>query len=209
MENKIENFEKIEVENEEMDIFFILDRSGSMYGSENDTINGYNSFIEKQLSKNQNIKVTTILFDNEYETLYSQKPIKDIKPLTSTEYFVRGSTALLDAIGKTVTNYERTTNNALCIITTDGLENASKEFNKKQIKEMIENHKWNFIFIGSGIDSYAEAKQIGIRRDYVANYKKSREGISDLFDAVDCAVDFCYCESDRKIDKSWKEKLEV
>lgn len=209
MENKIENFEKIEVENEEMDIFFILDRSGSMYGSENDTINGYNSFIEKQLSKNQNIKVTTILFDNEYETLYSQKPIKDIKPLTSTEYFVRGSTALLDAIGKTVTNYERTTNNALCIITTDGLENASKEFNKKQIKEMIENHKWNFIFIGSGIDSYAEAKQIGIRRDYVANYKKSREGISDLFDAVDCAVDFCYWESDRKIDKSWKEKLEV
>ena len=209
MENKVENFEKIEVENEEMDIFFILDRSGSMYGSEKDTISGYNSFIEKQLSKKQNINVTTILFDDKYETLYSQKPITMIKPLTADEYFVRGSTALLDAIGKTVTDYERTTKNALCIITTDGLENSSKEFNKKQIKEMIENHNWKFIFIGSGIDSYAEAGQIGIKQDYVANYEKTEEGINDLFEAVDLAVDFCYCESDRELDKSWKEKLEV
>ncbi len=209
MENKIENFEKIEVENEEMDLFFILDRSGSMYGSEKDTINGYNSFIEKQLSKNQNIKVTTILFNNKYETLHSQKPITDIKPLTSNEYYVRGSTALLDAIGKTITNYERTTNNALCIITTDGLENASREFNKNQIKEMIENHKWKFIFIGAGIDSYAEAKQIGIKRNHVANYEKTEAGISNMFEAVDYAVDFCCCEFDDDLDESWKEKLEA
>lgn len=91
---------------EGMDLFFILDRSGSMGGSERDTINGFNAFIEKQAVKNQNIRVTTILFDDEYQVLYSRKPISEVKPLTEKEYYVRGCTALLDSIGKTVNSYK-------------------------------------------------------------------------------------------------------
>lgn len=91
---------------EERDLFFILDRSGSMGGSERDTINGFNAFIEKQAVKNQNIRVTTILFDDEYQVLYSRKPISEVKPLTEKEYYVRGCTALLDSIGKTVNSYK-------------------------------------------------------------------------------------------------------
>ena len=113
-ENKVvvENFEnekleKIGVNDEEMDLFFILDRSGSMRSATNDTINGFNAFIEKQQCKNQNIFVTLILFDDEYEVLYRRVPIKEVKVLTDKEYFVRGCTALLDAVGRTVSTYER------------------------------------------------------------------------------------------------------
>ncbi len=104
---------------EEMDLFFILDRSGSMGGSETDTINGFNAFIEKQAVKNHNIRVTTILFDDKYQVLYSRKPISEVKPLTEKEYYVRGCTALLDSIGKTVNSYKNEVGSAMCIITSD------------------------------------------------------------------------------------------
>ncbi len=204
-----EKLVNIGIEDEEMDLFFILDRSGSMRGSERDTINGFNAFIEKQSVKNHNILVTAILFDDEYETLYSRKPISEVNPLTEKEYYVRGCTALLDSIGKTVNSYRNKVNSAMCIITSDGYENASREYNRRQIKDLIENSGWEFVFIGADIDSYAEASHIGIRRSRVANYNKTAEGHMEMYDACDAVTDRFYRLRDNKDnDEIWKEKLD-
>ena len=126
----------------EMDIVFLLDRSGSMSGSEEDTIGGYNSYLDKQRKNKFNTKVTTILFDNEYEVLTDRKSIEDVSNLTKDTYFVRGSTALLDAIGKTINSLDKKVkdNKVLFVITTDGLENSSCEYTKDKIKELINKH---------------------------------------------------------------------
>lgn len=192
----------------ELDIVFILDKSGSMSGSEKDTIGGYNSFLAKERKKNTNSLVTTVLFDNEYEKLYDRENISNVKKLTEKEYYVGGCTALYDAIGKTITDLDKKhPEKVLFVITTDGMENASKEYNKKNIKKLIENHKnYEFIFLGAGIDSYAEGESIGIRKDNISNYSKSRKGISKMFESVGRASDMmCECAS---IDSSWKKDLE-
>ena len=209
----VENFNSkeinnIRIEDDQMDLVFILDRSGSMYNAVNDTINGFNSFVERQLAKGHDIRVTTVLFDDEYEVLYSRKPIREVKPLDEETYYVRGCTALLDAVGKTVTRYEREIKNrTLCIINTDGLENASREFSRSQIKDMVETSGWEFIFIGADIDSYGEASRIGIKATHTANYCKTGEGIENLFKDIDCATDavFNKCCLD-EID--WKKNLD-
>ena len=194
---------------EEMDLFFILDRSGSMSGSESDTINGFNAFIEKQAVKNHNIRVTTILFDDEYQVLYSRKPISEVKALTEKEYYVRGCTALLDSIGKTVNSYKNEVGSAMCIITSDGYENASREYDRDQIRNIIENCGWEFVFIGADIDSYTEASRIGIRKSRVANYNKTAKGHEDMYEACNLITDRYYRKrdiNDNNVD--WKEKLD-
>lgn len=194
---------------DEMDLFFILDRSGSMSGSERDTINGFNAFIEKQAVKKQNIRVTTILFDDEYQELYSRKPISEVKPLTEKEYYVRGCTALLDSIGKTVNSYKNEVGSAMCIITSDGYENASREYDRDQIRRIIESCGWEFVFIGADIDSYAEASRIGIRKSRVANYNKTAEGHKEMYDACNLITDRYYRKRDLKDNnEDWKEKLD-
>lgn len=194
---------------DEMDLFFILDRSGSMSGSERDTINGFNAFIEKQAVKKQNIRVTTILFDDEYQELYSRKPISEVKPLTEKEYYVRGCTALLDSIGKTVNSYKNEVGSAMCIITSDGYENASREYDRDQIRRIIESCGWEFVFIGADIDSYAEASRIGIRKSRVANYNKTAEGHKEMYDACNLITDRFYRKRDLKDNnEDWKEKLD-
>ena len=194
---------------EEMDLFFILDRSGSMGGSETDTINGFNSFIERQANKNHNIFVTTILFDDRYEVLYSRKPISKVEPLTEKEYYVRGLTALLDSIGKTVNSYKNKVGSAMCIITSDGYENASREFKRDQIKELIENSGWEFVFIGADIDAYSEASHIGIRSSRIAKSRKSADGFEDMYDACEIVTDRFYRLRDIDDDnEDWKEKLD-
>lgn len=193
--------------NENIDIIFLMDRSGSMYGSENDTIGGFNSFIENQKRSEANAKVTTILFDHGYEVLYKRKDLYDVEKLTTNEYYVRGSTALLDAIGRTIVTLDKEIDNkVLFVITTDGYENSSKEFTKSQIKSLIGNHNWEFIYLGADIDSYREAANIGIRRDRVANYKKTSESINDMYTSVDKACYSLRCEGD--ISPDWKEDLE-
>ena len=194
---------------EEMDLFFILDRSGSMSGSETDTINGFNAFIEKQAVKNHNIRVTTILFDDKYQVLYSRKPISEVKALTEKEYYVRGCTALLDSIGKTVNSYKNEVGSAMCIITSDGYENASREYDRDQIRNIIENSGWEFVFIGADIDSYTEASRIGIRKSRVANYNKTAKGHEDMYEACNLITDRYYRKrdiNDNNVD--WKEKLD-
>ena len=191
--------------NNEMDIVFLLDRSGSMGGIVEDTIGGYNSYINKE--KDNNIRVTTVLFDNQYEMITNREDIKNIKLLDNKTYYVRGCTALLDAIGKTIKYMDNVDNKVLFIITTDGLENASVEYNKGQIKEMISGHtNWEFMYIGANIDSYGEASSIGIKRDNVANYKKTEKGVKTLFNSIGKASKVMYeCDC---LDASWKQDLE-
>ena len=192
---------------EQIDIIFLLDRSGSMYGCENDTIGGFNSFIENQIKQEVDAKVTTVLFDHGYEVLYRRKDIHKIGKLTHEEYYVRGSTALLDAIGKTIVSMDReVSNRVLFVITTDGLENSSVEFSKDQIKNMIKNHNWEFIFLGADIDAYSEASKIGIRTDNTAIYKKSSRGMNDMFKSVEKAC--MNVTMEKKLDASWKADLE-
>ena len=137
-----------------------------------------------------------------------KKDVKDVTKLTSKQYFVRGCTALLDAIGKSIKFMEEEqAKKVIFIITTDGYENASKEFSKDQIKEMIKGHKnWEFIYIGADIDSYDEGRSIGIDEANISNYQKDSKGIAKMFDAVAVASKDYYVSS--RIDSSWKEDLE-
>ena len=193
---------------QDLDLVFLIDRSGSMHGSEEDTIGGFNSFIEKERKKEFNTNVTTILFDDQYEVLYKRQPINEVKKLTSSEYYVRGMTALLDAIGKTIVSLDKEIDNkVLFVIMTDGMENSSVEFSKSQIKNMISSHNWEFIFIGADIDSYGEAASIGIRRSRVANYEKSSRGFKNLYRSVERVSDSVRFNRDLD-DGDWKRDLE-
>ncbi len=192
--------------NEEMDIVFLLDRSGSMGGTEDDTIGGYNSYLNSQ--RKNNVKITTILFDDKYEVINNRTNISEVNNLTRDDYYVRGSTALLDAIGKSI-NYidSKKSKKALFIITTDGYENSSIEYTKDKIKEMIKSHiNYEFMYIGADIDSYSEGASLGISRNNISSYRKDKRGISKLFKAVsDVSEEFYCCD---KIDTSWKKELE-
>ena len=192
---------------EAMDLIFIMDRSGSMSGSESDTIGGFNSFIKKEMEKDLETYVTTILFDHEYEVLYKRKPIHDVAELTDKEYWVRGSTALLDAIGKTINTLDREIDNkVLFVIMTDGMENSSREFTKEHVRNLINNHDWEFLYIGADIDSYSEAGSIGIKKSRVANYAKSKRGFDDVYNSIENAS--CCLRSDISLDDAeWSKEL--
>jgi uncharacterized protein YegL len=181
------------------EIVFILDRSGSMRNLTDDTIGGFNSFIETQKGENGEATLTTVLFDDEYELLHDGVNIQDVKELTNKEYFARGMTALLDAIGKTINTVgdrlSKTIENnrpskVIFVITTDGQENASKEFTQPQIKEMIEHQKskynWEFIFLGANIDAVSTATNYGITLS--SNYTANTIGTKTLYNAVTDSV---------------------
>ncbi len=191
---------------ETMDIVFLLDRSGSMHGMEEDTIGGYNSYIE-QLKKD-NAFVTTVLFDDEYEMVTDRVDISKVKPLTKKTYYTRGCTALLDAIGKTIKYIDsKTDNKVLFIITTDGLENASREYDNAQIKELIKGHtNYEFIYLGADIDSYSEASKIGISAERTANYRKTKKGTAKMFSQM-ARVSKCFM-ADEAMPEDWKSGLE-
>lgn len=189
-----------------MDVVLLLDRSGSMAGTEQDIIGGYNGYING--FKNKNAKITTILFDDKYEMIAKRKNVNEVSEITGKQYYVRGCTALLDAIGKSIKFIEKEkTEKVMFIITTDGYENASRKFSKEQIKEMIQGHKeWEFIYIGANIDSYSEGQSIGINSSNISNYKKDYKGISNLFTTM-LVVSDDFCDKEY-IDESWKKELE-
>lgn len=177
-----------------VELVTILDRSGSMAGLEKDTIGGYNTFLEQQAKSGVELKVSTVLFDDKYELLFNGvKP--EFAKLDDKLYFTRGSTALLDAVGKTIndlgirlanTAEDQRPEKVIVLITTDGYENASIEFNFKQIKDMIKHqsevYKWEFIFFGANIDTEVMADDLGIKRDLAFDYNSDSEGIHLMMD---------------------------
>ncbi|WP_339060331.1 vWA domain-containing protein [Tepidibacillus marianensis] len=178
------------------EIIFLLDRSGSMGGLETDTIGGFNAFIEKQRQLEGETIVTTVLFDDQYEILWNGIDAKKAK-LTDQEYYVRGMTALLDAVGKTIldvgyrlskTSEEEKPEKVIFVITTDGMENASREFNYKKVKELIkhqqEKYNWEFIFLGASIDAAKEADSMGIEYSFEA----SKDGVENMYHMISEAV---------------------
>ncbi len=184
-----------------MELVFILDRSGSMSGKESDTIGGFNSLIEKQKGEEGDALVTVVLFDDQYEILYDRMSLKTIPKMTTKEYYVRGSTALLDAVGKTINNTKAIQDGTeeaarpgktLFVIITDGLENASREYRADVVKNLVETRKkdddWEFLFIGANIDSVAEASKIGIDANRAAGFATTEESMESVYDTVGCVV---------------------
>ena len=205
-------------DNKLTELVFILDRSGSMGGLEEDTIGGFNSMIEKQKEQQGDCLVTTVLFDHELLTLHDRVPLKDIRPLTRDDYVVRGCTALIDAIGATVSKIdaihrylraEDVPANVMFVITTDGLENASREYTSDKVKKMIESKKekgWEFLFIGANIDAVETAKHFGIGSDRAVNYHADKKGTSVVFGAVNKAV--CAMRACAPMAANWSEEID-
>lgn len=201
------------------ELVFILDKSGSMSGLETDTIGGYNAMLEKQQKEPGEAIVTTVLFDNNYELLHDRINIKAINPITEKEYYVGGSTALLDAIGNTInkivnarrhTKVEYQADQVMFVITTDGMENASREYTYDKIKTMIERQKseynWEFIFLGANIDAIATAEKFGISPDRASNYNADSEGTILNYNVVSEVVSDI--RANRAVDPNWKQKIE-
>lgn len=189
-------------QNEVTELVMILDKSGSMGGLESDTIGGYNGMMEKQRKAGVNALVTTVLFNNEAVTIHDRVPIANMPKMTGQEYQTGGCTALLDAVGQTISRVklqhardgELAPKRTMVVITTDGLENASREYSYTRVKKLIEQQKeegWEFIFLGANIDAAAEAERIGIRRDHAARYMNDEEGIEENYKALNDVVQ-CY-----------------
>lgn len=199
------------------ELVLILDRSGSMAGLESDTIGGFNSMIEKQKKLDGKCYVSTVIFDNESEVLHDRIDLAEVPKMTDKEYFPRGCTALLDAIGGAIHHIENihkyarkedVPEHTLFCITTDGMENASHKYDLKKIRKMIEAKKeigWEFIFIGANIDAVSAAADIGISEDRAVNYTASACGTASVYDAmsaVTSSVRGCV-----PIERNWKKKV--
>lgn len=210
------------------EIIYILDRSGSMSGLEADTIGGFNSMMEKQKNAEGEALVSTLLFDNQCEVLHDRVNIKDVPKMTDKQYYVRGCTALLDAVGgaihhiKNIHKYAREEDRpekTVFVITTDGMENASCNYSYNKIKKMIEKQQkkdgWEFIFIGANIDAYGEAGKLGIRKSRTANYVHDEMGTKNVYAGVARAVcsvmsASCLDKVDECLEESgWNEEIEA
>jgi uncharacterized protein YegL len=198
---------------------FILDRSGSMSGLEGDTISGYNSMLARQQTEPGEARITTVLFDHQYEVLHDRLDLKAVSPITEQEYFVRGSTALLDALGRTIhkigsaqkfSKPEYRADKVIFIITTDGMENASCVYTYGEVKAQIERQKsrygWEFIFLGANIDAVETAARFGIDRNRAQNYHADSKGSQVIYEAIACAtVEF---RKNATLSDDWKQEIE-
>lgn len=201
------------------ELVFILDRSGSMAGLEEDTIGGFNAMIEKQKAESGEALVSTVLFDNETDVIHDRVDIQKIPPMTRDTYYVRGCTALLDAVGGAIHHIgnvhkyareEDRPEKTLFVITTDGMENASRKYTYDRLKAMIERQKsrygWEFIFLGANIDAAKEAARFGIDADRAANYHADRQGTAVIYEAVSEAV--CNIRASRPMSTEWRRKVD-
>ena len=201
------------------ELVFILDRSGSMGGLEADTIGGFNSMIEKQKKEDGKAFVSTVLFDNECEVIHDRVSLEDIKPMTDKEYYVRGCTALLDAVGGAVNHIgnihkyaraEDVPEHTIFVITTDGMENASRRYSAEEVKKMIkrqqEKYGWEFIFLGANIDAVEAAGRIGIGRERAVRYVSDEEGTALNYETVNKAISAERCFG--SLPSDWKDEIE-
>ena len=202
------------------EIVFILDRSGSMAGLEEDTIGGFNAMIEKQKREPGEALVSTVLFDNVSEVIHDRVDIQKIEPMTRNAYYVRGCTALLDAVGGAIHHignvhkYARAEDRpekTLFVITTDGMENASRQYSYEKLKAMIQRQKetygWEFLFLGANIDAAREAARFGINADRAANYHADRVGTSVIYETVSEAITQVRCCA-APLSADWKQRVE-
>lgn len=204
------------------ELVFILDRSGSMGGLESDTIGGFNSMIEKQKKEPGEALVTTVLFDQDYEMIHNRFNINIIRPLTEREYYARGCTALLDAVGRTIDQVGRTqkylpeeerSEKVIFVIITDGLENSSREYSYSRLQAMIENQKnkynWEFIFLGANMDAVAEASRFGIAPDRAVTFENDSRGVQLNYQVVGKALaTMRACAPSERIGDDWKAEID-
>ena len=201
------------------ELVFILDRSGSMGGLEADTIGGFNSMIAKQKKEAGEAWVSTVLFDNATEVIHDRLRLSEVPKLTEEEYYVRGCTALLDAVGKAIHHIgnvhkyarkEDVPERTLFVITTDGMENASREYTYDKVRKMIERQKakygWEFLFLGANIDAAREAKRFGISADHAANYHCDEAGTALNYEVISEAVSKVRCSAPLTAD--WKARID-
>ena len=189
------------MKNNVTELVFILDRSGSMSGFEADTIGGFNATIEKQRAQDGKVYVSTVLFDDESKVIHDRVDINEIRPMTRKEYEVGGCTALMDAIGGAIHHIgnvhkyarpEDVPEHTVFVITTDGMENASRRYSgaeiKRKIQRQTEKYGWEFIFLAANIDAVGTAESIGIRRDRAANYDQTPMGVDRSYCAMSEAI---------------------
>ena len=201
------------------ELVFILDRSGSMQGLEGDTIGGFNAMLEKQKREPGEAFVSTVLFDDRTEVLHDRVKVGRVRPMTQKEYTVRGCTALLDAIGGAIHHIgnihkyaraEDVPEHTLFVITTDGMENASRRYSAQQVKDMIQRQKekygWEFLFLGANIDAVETAGRLGIAPDRAVNYHCDSQGTRLNYEVVSQAVAAVRCSA--PLDAHWKDAIE-
>ncbi len=203
------------------ELVFVLDRSGSMSGLEDDTIGGFNSMLEKQQALDDPCLVTTILFDHEYFTLHNRVDIHKIAPLTRKDYEPRGSTALLDALGKSIQDTLKTQKFALAhdraekvlfVVITDGYENSSRYFNAEEIKHLVEKQQfiydWEFIFLGANIDAISTAADLGFHKRNVSDFVPDGAGVQTVFNSIGCAIKSCRISpAGEKLSADWSANV--
>ncbi len=201
------------------ELVFILDRSGSMAGLEADTIGGFNSLITKQKQVPGQCLVSTVLFDNVSQVLHDRVPLERIEPMTDRDYTVRGCTALLDAMGSAIRHIgnvhkyardEDVPEHTLFVITTDGMENASRKYTAQRVKAMLERQKeqygWEFLFLGANMDAVATARQFGIHQDRAVRYHSDSQGTQLNYQVLSQTV--CTIRESRPLDADWKRQID-
>ena len=202
------------------ELVFILDRSGSMYGLEQDTIGGFNSMLAKQKTDSSEAYVTTVLFDHRILTLHDRLPLQEVRPMTDADYTIGGSTALLDAVGSTIKHIARIHKYAhpdhkpdktLFVIITDGMENASRRYTYDMVKSLItheqEKYGWEFLFLGANIDAAAEGARFGIAPDRAVTYKSDVEGTQLNYEVLSETVS-CL-RAGAPIEAHWSERIQA
>ena len=201
------------------ELVFILDKSGSMSGLESDTVGGFNTMIEKQKKQNAPCYVSTVLFNHTSEVLYDRVKLGEVQKMTEDDFFVGGSTALMDAIGGAIHHIgnihkyirpEDVPANTMFVIMTDGMENASRRYSSEQVKQMIERQKkrygWEFLFIGANIDAIETAARYGIDADRAVNYHADKEGTRVVYQSVANAV--CNVRANKELRADWSEEID-